>query len=64
VGDTTDAHRILVGETRVKRQQEDLGVEGRIIKSFVQEVGWGSMDRIDLAEDRNRWPSTGKNRRM
>ena len=48
------------GRPEGKRQQEDLGVEGRIIEMCVQEVGWGSMEWIDLAHDRNRWPATGK----
>jgi hypothetical protein len=25
------------------------------IKFYLQEVGWGGMDWIDLAEDRDRW---------
>jgi hypothetical protein len=27
----------------------------RIIKTYLQVVGWGGMDWIDLAQDRDRW---------
>ena len=29
------------------------------IKMDIQEVGWGDMDWIDLAEDRERWRASG-----
>jgi hypothetical protein len=44
---------------RPKHKWEDIGVD-------LQEVGWGSMDWIDLAQDRDRWRaivSTVKNLR-
>ena len=35
---------------------EDLGVDKRIIlKMDLQQVGWGVMDWIDLAQERNWW---------
>jgi hypothetical protein len=50
---------------------EDLSIDGRVIlngsqgnrmvggcdniKMYFQDVGWGGMDWIDLAQDRNRW---------
>jgi hypothetical protein len=35
---------------------EDLGVDGEhTIKVGLQEVGWGGVDWIDLAQDRDRW---------
>jgi hypothetical protein len=34
---------------RLRRRWEDN------IKTDLQEVGWGSMDWIDLAQDRDRW---------
>jgi len=35
-------------------QLEDLGVDGRIIIRGLQEMGWGSMDWTDLAQDGKR----------
>jgi hypothetical protein len=58
VGDGRRAYRVLVEKFEGKRQ---LGrpmhrwVDN--IKIDLQEVGWGSMDRIDLAQDRDRWRS-------
>jgi hypothetical protein len=41
---------------REKYHWEDPGVDGRIIiKMDLREEGWEGMDRIDLAEDKNRW---------
>jgi hypothetical protein len=34
---------------------KDPGVDGRIIKMYLQEVGWGDVDWIDMAQDRDRW---------
>ena len=36
-------------------QLEDLGVDGRIILRWLQEMGWEDMDWIYLAQDRKRW---------
>ena len=50
------AYRVLVGKPEGKRP---LGRPGRRlvgnIKMDIQEVGWGGMDWIDLAQDRDRW---------
>jgi hypothetical protein len=52
MGETRSAYRILVGRPVGKRT---LGRSRRIwednIKMDLQEVGWGSMDWIDLAQD-------------
>jgi hypothetical protein len=39
---------------REKDHWEDRGVDGRIIKANVQEVGCGGMDWIGLAQNRGR----------
>jgi hypothetical protein len=51
-----DAHRILVGKPEGKRplgrprcRWEDN------IRMDLTEIGWGSMDWIDLAQDRDQW---------
>jgi hypothetical protein len=44
------------GDLRRRDPLEGLGVGGEDnIKIGVQEVRWGSMNWIDLAEDRDRW---------
>ena len=53
---TRGAYRVLVGRSKGKRPlgrprhrfEDD-------IKTYIQEVGWGGRDWIDLAEDRNKW---------
>jgi hypothetical protein len=56
MGEGRGSYRILVGRPerrrplgRPRRRWEDN------IKMDVQEVGWGSMDWIDKAQDRDRW---------
>jgi hypothetical protein len=55
-GERRGAYRILVGRPegrrpieRLRRRWEDN------INMDLQEVGWGPMDWIELAQDRNRW---------
>jgi hypothetical protein len=56
MGDRRGAYRVLVGRPEGKRP---LGRPGRRwennIKIDLQEVGWGGMDWIDVAQDRDRW---------
>jgi hypothetical protein len=55
-GEKRDAYRILVGKPEGKRP---LGRERRRwvnnIKMDLREIGWGGMDWIDLAQDKNQW---------
>jgi hypothetical protein len=50
------AYRVLMGKPEGRRQ---LGRPRRRceynIKMDLQKVGWGSMDWIDMAQDRHRW---------
>ena len=56
VGEERGVYRVLVGKPEVKRP---LGRPGRIwvdnIRMDVQEMGFGYMDWIGLAQDRDRW---------
>jgi hypothetical protein len=38
-----------------KDNYEDLHIGGWIILKCILEIGWGGMDWIDLAQDRNQW---------
>jgi len=56
MGEGRGVYRVLVGKPggkrslgRPRRRWEDN------IKMDLQEVGWGGIDWIDLAEDRDRW---------
>jgi hypothetical protein len=56
MGEGRGTYRILVGRPegrrplgRTRRRWEDN------IKMYLQEVGWGGMDWIDMAQDRDRW---------
>jgi hypothetical protein len=56
MGEKRNAHRILVGKQEEKRplgrprcRWEDN------IKMDLKEIGWGGMDWIDLAQDRDQW---------
>jgi hypothetical protein len=60
MGEGKGAYRILVGRPegrrplgRPRRRWEDY------IKMDLQEVGWGGMDWIDMAQDRDRWRAVG-----
>jgi hypothetical protein len=56
VGEEINAYRILVGKPEGKRP---LGRPRRRRvnnnKIDIREIGWGGMDWIDLAQDRNQW---------
>jgi hypothetical protein len=56
MGEKRNAYRLLVGKPEGKRP---LGRPSRRwvdnIRMDLVEVGWGDVDRIGLAKDRNRW---------
>jgi hypothetical protein len=58
IGDGRHTYRVLVGRPKGKRP---LGRHrcrwGDNMKMDLQEVGWGGMDWITLAQDRDRWLS-------
>jgi hypothetical protein len=47
------AYRVLVGKHKGKNHLEDPRIGGRILR-WLFRCGMGSMDWIDLAQDRNR----------
>jgi hypothetical protein len=56
MGEKRNAYRILVGKPEVKKPT------GRLrrrwvdnIKMNLREIGWGGVDWIDLARDRDQW---------
>jgi hypothetical protein len=58
MGEKRGVYRILVGRPegrrplrRPRRRWQDN------IKMDLQEVGWGGMDWIEMAQDRDRWPA-------
>jgi hypothetical protein len=56
IGEGRDAYRILVGRPEARKHLEDTGLSWKDdIKMDLQEVGWGGMDWIDMAQDRDRW---------
>jgi hypothetical protein len=48
MGNRRDAYRVLVGRLEGKRPLGRIGID-------LHEVGWGGMDWIGLAQDRDRW---------
>jgi hypothetical protein len=52
------------GDLRERDHLQDLGIDGRIILKWISNVGMGSVDWIDMAQDRDRWQAlvnTGMN---
>jgi len=56
MGERRGVYRVLVGKPEGKRPLGDPGVDGRIILRWdLQEVGYGSMDWIELTQDKDCW---------
>jgi hypothetical protein len=53
--DRRGTHRVLVRRAQGKNHLENLGVDGRIILTWILNKLFGEAYRIDLAQDRNRW---------
>jgi hypothetical protein len=56
IGDKRNAYRLLVGKPKGKKtlgRPKHRGVDN--IRTDLGEVGWGDVDWIGLARDRNRW---------
>jgi hypothetical protein len=56
IGEERNVYRVLMGKPEGKRS---LGRPGRrwedVIRMDLREIGWGSVDWIQLAQDRDRW---------
>jgi hypothetical protein len=55
MGKNRNTYRLLVGKPEGKSHLEDQDVGGWIILGWIFQFGWGYVDWIDLAQDRNRW---------
>ena len=55
MGDRAGAHRVLVGRPERKKPLGRPRCRLENIKIYLQEIGWGGMDWIDLAQNRDRW---------
>ena len=58
-GERRGVYRVLVGNLKERGHLGDPGVDGRIKLRwiFLQEVGCGGMDWIQLAQDSDSWPA-------
>jgi hypothetical protein len=54
-GEMRNAYRILVGEPEGKRPLGRSRRRWEDIRMDLREIGWGGMDWIDLAQDRDKW---------
>jgi hypothetical protein len=60
VGEKRNAYRILVGKPEGKRPLGRLRLRWvDSIKIDLREIGWDTMDWIDLGRDRNQWRARG-----
>jgi hypothetical protein len=54
-GEKKHAYRILVGKLEGKRPLRRPRCKWKDIKMDSREIGWGGMDWIHLAQDRDQW---------
>jgi hypothetical protein len=55
MGEVRGASNILVGRPEGRNHWEDLGVDGRTTLKWIREIGFGYVDWIHWAQDRDRW---------
>jgi hypothetical protein len=55
MGDRRSAYKVLVGRPKERDHLEHRHGWVDNIKMYLQEVGWGGMGWIDLAQGRYRW---------
>jgi hypothetical protein len=53
IGEKLNAYRVLVGKLEAERPLERHGRSWEDIMISVREIGWGGMDWIHLAQDRD-----------
>jgi hypothetical protein len=53
MGEGRNVYRLLVGKPEGKDHLEDQDVDG--VKMDLREIGWGGVEWIHLAQDRDRW---------
>ena len=53
--DRRGAYMVLVQDLRERSHLEDLGIDGRIILKWIFKNWDGSINLIDLAQNRDRW---------
>jgi hypothetical protein len=55
MGEKRNAYRILVGNSEGKRPLVRPRRRWEYIRMDLREIGWGGVDLIDLAQDRDQW---------
>jgi hypothetical protein len=53
MGEDRKVYKVLVGKPEGKNHLEDQGIDG--IRMDLREIGWGSVEWIQLAQDKERW---------
>jgi hypothetical protein len=55
MGEGRGAYRVFMENLGERGHMEDPGVGGRIILRWIFKIGMGSMNWIELAQDKDRW---------